>query len=106
MSWSDESHVMDLHGGVTRDTSTHLPESRGCVPTQHLPRRRHLLLAHEVPLVVPLVALPGQPALEEEEQGVCEGFQVVAAAGGTSKVRMDTGISHGSPARYKHKTFH
>mmetsp|Transcript_5316 Transcript_5316/g.13089 ORF Transcript_5316/g.13089 Transcript_5316/m.13089 type:complete len:532 (-) Transcript_5316:1130-2725(-) len=46
---------------------------------QLLRARRHLLAAHPVALVVAQVALPGQAALEQEQQRVGQRLQVVAA---------------------------
>jgi len=46
-----------------------------------------------------LVALPGQAALEQEEQRVRQALQVVAAAGGAAQVRVHARIPHRAPAR-------
>ena len=43
-------------------------------------------------------ALPGEAALEEEDEGVCEGFHVIPPAGSTPQVSVRAGIAHSPPA--------
>mmetsp|Transcript_5279 Transcript_5279/g.12412 ORF Transcript_5279/g.12412 Transcript_5279/m.12412 type:complete len:411 (-) Transcript_5279:988-2220(-) len=51
------------------------------VAAQHLSRGPHLLLANQVALVITLVPLPRQPALQQEQQRVRQGLKVVSSAG-------------------------
>ena len=44
-----------------------------------------------------LVALPGQAAAEEEEEGVGQGLEVVPPAGCPAQVRVHAGVPHGPP---------
>ena len=53
-----------------------------------------------------LVALPGQPAAQQEDEGVGERFQVVPSARSPPKVRMHAGISYSSPATTQHFAQH
>ncbi len=46
-----------------------------------------------------LVALPGQAALEQEQQRVRQALQVVAPAGGAAQVRVHARIPHRAPAQ-------
>lgn len=41
-----------------------------------------------------LVALPWEAALQQEEEGVCKGLQVISSAGSAPQVRMHAGIPH------------
>ncbi len=43
-------------------------------------------------------ALPGEAALEEEDEGVCEGFHIIPPAGSAPQVSMCAGIAHSPPA--------
>ena len=43
-------------------------------------------------------ALPGKAALEEEDEGVCEGLHVIPPAGSAPQVGMCAGIAHSPPA--------
>ena len=41
-----------------------------------------------------LVTLPRKAALQQEEEGVCKGLQVISSAGSAPQVRMHAGVSH------------
>lgn len=69
------------------------------VAAQHVRACCHLLLADQEALVVALVALPRQPALEQEEKSVRERLEVVAARGRAAKMRVDRCIAH-SPSEH------
>ena len=45
-----------------------------------------------------LKALPGEAALEEEDEGVCKGLHVISPAGSTPQVGMRAGVPHRPPA--------
>ena len=45
-----------------------------------------------------LVALPGQAALEQKEQGVRQGLQIISSAGRSPQVCMHAGVPHCAPA--------
>ena len=44
-----------------------------------------------------LIALPRQPALQQEQQSVGERLEVVTPAGGAAQVRVHAGVAHGPP---------
>jgi hypothetical protein len=61
-------------------------------PPLHTPQRTH---PQTHPHTHPhLETLPGQPPLEQKQQRVGEGLEVVAAAGGAAQVRMHAGVPH------------
>mmetsp|Transcript_23442 Transcript_23442/g.73476 ORF Transcript_23442/g.73476 Transcript_23442/m.73476 type:complete len:486 (+) Transcript_23442:112-1569(+) len=94
----DEVPVLGLLVELHVDHDLHeLAEGRGRVAAELLRRRRHLLLADEVALVVALVPLPREAPLEEEQQCVGERFEVVAAAARPPKVRVHAGVAHSAP---------
>ena len=53
--------------------------------------------ANTSPETARLIALPRQPALEQEQQRVREGLEVVTPAGGAAQVSVHAGVPHGSP---------
>lgn len=57
---------------------TNLAEGLMGVPAEHVCAGRHFLLAHQEALVVALVPLPRQPPLQQEEEGVCQGLEIVS----------------------------
>mmetsp|Transcript_3702 Transcript_3702/g.10701 ORF Transcript_3702/g.10701 Transcript_3702/m.10701 type:complete len:446 (+) Transcript_3702:1015-2352(+) len=69
-------------------------EGRWSAAAQRLSAAAHLLFAHQVPLVLRIVALPRQPPFQQEQQGVCQRLQVIPAAGGAAKVGMDAGVAY------------
>lgn len=66
------------------------------VAAEHVRACGHLLLAHKEALVVALVALPRQAALEQEEERVRERLEVVAARRGAPQVRVHARVAHGA----------
>lgn len=64
------------------------------VSAEHVCARGHLLLADEEALVVALVPLPRQPALEQEEEGVRQRLKVIAAGRRAPEVRVHARVAH------------
>mmetsp|Transcript_11865 Transcript_11865/g.51090 ORF Transcript_11865/g.51090 Transcript_11865/m.51090 type:complete len:666 (-) Transcript_11865:112-2109(-) len=74
-----------------------LAERRGRVPAERLRARRHLLLAHQKPLVVPLVTLPRQPPLQQEQESVRQRLEIVAARTRAPEVGVHRRVSNRPP---------
>mmetsp|Transcript_11464 Transcript_11464/g.24276 ORF Transcript_11464/g.24276 Transcript_11464/m.24276 type:complete len:714 (-) Transcript_11464:73-2214(-) len=74
-----------------------LLERRGRVLAHLVRARGHLLLADEEALVVALVPLPGQLALEQEHQGVSQRLEVIPARSVSSQVGVHARIAHRPP---------
>lgn len=64
------------------------------VAAQHVSAGRHLFLADKEPLVVSLVTLPWQAALEQEKQSVRKRLQIIAARCCAAEVGMHACIAH------------
>lgn len=79
-----------------RGCRTDLAEGLVGVPAEHVCAGGHLLLADEEALVVALVPLPRQPALQQEEESVRERLEVVAAGRCAPEVRVYAGVAHSS----------
>mmetsp|Transcript_37605 Transcript_37605/g.95048 ORF Transcript_37605/g.95048 Transcript_37605/m.95048 type:complete len:883 (-) Transcript_37605:26-2674(-) len=71
-------------------------EGGRCGARERLGAAGHLLLAHQVALVLRVVALPRQAPLEQEQQRVRQRLQVVAPAGGAAQVGVHARVAHGA----------
>ena len=72
-------------------------ERAGHVLAQVMRAGGHLLLADEEALVVALVPLPRQAALQQKQQGVRQRLQVVPPAGGAPQVGVHAGVANRAP---------